>query len=175
MRYGTRTILGRGWTPTGIRPRGRMHIGYKYYYLYLALSPISGDVFALLLPRMNSKCYTVFLREFSRHLSSLGLIGEGQPKVRFIADNAGFHHAKEVAVPTGIIAEHIPPYSPELNPCERFFEEIRRSMKNKVAENVEDIEEVVVKALRHYWDNPNAVIQLTYWDWMNKKTIHTTS
>ena len=174
MRYGTRTVLGRGWTPTGIRPRGRMHIGYKYHYLYVALSPRSGDVFALLLPRMNSKCYTVFLKEFSRHLSLQGLIGDGMPEVRFIADNAGFHHAKDIDVPAGISAEHIPPYSPELNPCERFFEEIRRSMKNKVAETVEEIEQVVIGALRHYWDNPDAVIQLTYWEWMGK-TICTTS
>lgn len=175
MRYGTRTILGRGWTPVGIRPTGKMHIGYAYHYLYLALSPTTGDVFALLLPHMGSDYYEVFLQEFSRYLTGKELIEEGKPPVRVIADNASSHRATELVVPPGIALENIPPYCPELNPCERFFEEIRRVMKKKVCKSIKEVEDIVVKELQKYWENPKAIVKLCYWEWMKPERINTTS
>jgi hypothetical protein len=46
-----------------------MHIGYDYGYLYAALCSQTGDLFALLLPTMDSACYAVFLRELGAHLN----------------------------------------------------------------------------------------------------------
>jgi hypothetical protein len=48
MRIGTRTALGRKWTPMGVRPLGKQQIGYQYLYLYVSLKPFTGEVFALL-------------------------------------------------------------------------------------------------------------------------------
>lgn len=170
MRYGTRTVVGRGWTTVGVRPIGTMHIGYDYHYLYVALSPVSGDVFALIMPEMDSNCYEVFLKEFSRYVEQRGLVTEETPYVRFIADNAGSHHATEVTIPAGILVENLPPYSPELNPCERFFEELRRVLKSRVCVSVKEVENIILTALKHYWDNPDAVVKLTYWEWMKNAT-----
>lgn len=170
MRYGTRTVLGRGWTPVGKRPSGRMYIGYDYHYLYLALSPTSGDIFALLMPAMDSNCYDVFLREFARDLSSRAPLAEGKADVRFISDNAGSHHADATVLPAGISVENLPPYSPELNPCERFFEEVRRVLKNEVLETVQEVEKIIIETLHHYWNNPDEVVKLTYWEWMKYNT-----
>lgn len=170
MRYGTRTVLGRGWTPIGKRPSGKMRIGYKYEYLYLALCPKSGDVFALFLPTMQTECYNIFLSEFADYLFHRGIIEYGKPNIRLIADNAGTHHAEEIVIPHCISSEHLPAYSPELNPCERFFEEVRRKLKNEVCATVEEVEIIIIQVLKYYWDNPDATVKLIYWDWMKNST-----
>jgi len=46
-------------------------------------------------------------------------------------DGAGAHRSERVSY--GLMEkELLPPYSPELNPVERFFQEIRHQLKNKV-------------------------------------------
>lgn len=166
MRYGNRTILGRQWTPCGVRPQGIMHTGYDYGYLYVALNPCNGDLFALLLPTMQSECYQRFLTDFEHHLRCNNV-----SSVCLISDNAGTHHSQLVKKPVSIDYEYLPAYSPELNPVERLFKELRRATKNIVFESVEHIEDLLTAQLKRYWDAPHTVVSLAYWDWM----IHGTS
>lgn len=165
MRYGTRSLPTRFWTAQGARPGGRMNIGYEYRYLYTAICPATGDIFALMLPSMETVCFDIFLQKFSQHIQRLASSDQDSPTVRLILDNAGAHHAR------GLEHQHIsldflPPYSPELNPVERFFLELRRATKLTVFETLEQIEDVLITALTNYWNNPQLVVQLTYWDWM---------
>ena len=53
MRVGTRTDLGRKWTPSGVRPVGGQKIGYNYLYLYVSIKPFTGEICAMILPRLN--------------------------------------------------------------------------------------------------------------------------
>jgi hypothetical protein len=55
MRIGTRTELDRKWTPIGVRPKGKQQIGYEYVYLYVCLKVYSGEIFAMLLPRLDKE------------------------------------------------------------------------------------------------------------------------
>ena len=47
-------------------------------------------------------------------------------------DNASFHKSKQLKIPKNIKIEYIPPYSPELNPQERRFEDIKKFLKNRI-------------------------------------------
>ena len=38
----------------------------------------------------------------------------------------GWHRSKDLIIPANIEIEYLPPYSPELNPVERFWEHIKR-------------------------------------------------
>ena len=70
MRFGTRTENKRKWTPQGHRPLAPMKIGYEFSYLYLALKPYTGEVFAMILPYMNTECFNIFVKFiFSAHRS----------------------------------------------------------------------------------------------------------
>ena len=171
MRYGTRSLSARYWTPAGVRPCGSMNIGYKYGYLYTAVCPATGDLFALMLPSMQSECFKVFLERFQQHLQQhypeqLNTTPTRPTSVRLVLDNAGAHHADVLAEQSSISLEFLPAYSPELNPVERFFQELRRATKPYVFETLEQIEQVLTETLHRYWDNPKALVQLTYWDWM---------
>lgn len=170
MRYGTRSQLTRYWTPCGVRPCGSMKIGYEYGYLYTALCPSTGDVFALLLPSMQSECFATFLQQFERYVQQHGQEGLASTAttVRLVLDNAGAHHANLLPEQSSITLEFLPAYSPELNPVERFFQEVRRVIRKKVFETLKEIEDAITDVLHSYWNNPQAVVKLTYWDWMNQ-------
>lgn len=41
-------------------------------------------------------------------------------------DNAGFHATQNIKVPDNIFLLRIPPYCPELNPCEQIWQFIKK-------------------------------------------------
>ena len=63
-------------------------------------------------------------------------------------DNASFHKSKQLEV--NIKIEYISPYSPELNPQERRFGDIKKSLKNKLFKTLEDLENKVEEILLSY-------------------------
>jgi hypothetical protein len=48
----------------------------------------------------------------------------------------------------------LPPYFPELDPAERWFEEFRRKLSNRTFENVALLQEALTQTLRPYWEDP---------------------
>ncbi len=54
-----------------------------------------------------------------------------------VIDNAGFHASQNLKIPENIYLLRIPPYSPELNPCEQIWQYIKQRFKNKQFENIE--------------------------------------
>ncbi len=63
--------------------------------------------------------------------------------------------------------EHLPPYSPELNPVERLFKELRRELKNRVFESLEAVEEAVIKAIKPFLKDGLRVKKLTFYGWLH--------
>lgn len=151
MRFGTRTENKRKWTPQGHRPISPMKIGYEFSYLYLALKPYTGEVFAMILPYMNTECFTIFVKEFSQCLNRTTLL---------IADRATTHQAK-VTKDTLVVLQHLPTACPELNPVERFFQEMRKELANKVFISLQQAQDKVCEALMKVTENLDSVIKLT--------------
>lgn len=160
MRFGTRTQLGRRWTACGVRPSGEQIIGYEYGYLSVALNPRTGELFALLLPDMRVESFQVFLDEFIR------FIGE-KTFVRLITDGAAAHRSTRLKESEKLSIEHLPPYSPELNPVERLFKELRQELKNHVFESLEAVEEAVIKAVEPFMRDGSRVKRLTFYSWLH--------
>ncbi len=149
MRIGTRTRLGRKWTPIGARPVGRQQIGYEYLYLYVSLKPFTGEVFALFLPRLDKECFSIFINERSLCLKRRTLL---------VADGATAHRLEENDL---VELVKLPPYSPELNPVERFFEELRRKLEFRVFETLEQAEDFVGAAIQEFLQDKERVKSLT--------------
>ena len=62
-------------------------------------------------------------------------------------DNAAFHRARVVGE-VGLKRIYQPPYSPEVNPVERVFEEIRRHVEGRVYGSIEAKRAAVEEVLR---------------------------
>jgi hypothetical protein len=61
----------------------------------------------------------------------------------------------------------LPSYSPELNPAERIFEEIRRRVQGQVYVSVADKQAVADAYLRELAADPGRVKRLCGWAWLH--------
>jgi transposase len=67
--------------------------------------------------------------------------------------------------PKGVTPLRFPPYSPELNPVERFFKELRSQLATKVFEDLEALEATLPHTLRTWQGNRQALSHLTSYPW----------
>lgn len=83
----------------------------------------------------------IFLHEMSEYL--------GQRSAYVVMDCAGWHLAKELIIPTNIEIIYLPPYSPELNPVERFWQYVKNNtIKNRVFDDLHQLESVLSNFLK---------------------------
>lgn len=60
--------------------------------------------------------------------------------VLLCCDGAAWHKAKALVIPDNIVLFFIPPYTPEMNPIEQIWKEIRkRGFKNEVFASLEKV------------------------------------
>ena len=68
-----------------------------------------------------------------------------------ILDNGRFHKAKKLEIPKNIKLVFLPPYSPELNPAELVWLNMKRKITNKVYKTMQElklkIDEIVKEIL----------------------------
>ena len=77
-------------------------------------------------------------------------------------------HRHELVRGVGLPLIGLPPYSPELNPAERVFEEVRRWIEGKVYPSLEDKVAAVEGYLTELESNPDRVRGLAGWDWIEE-------
>ena len=150
MRVGTRTELGRKWGPQGHRPLAPVHIGYSFVHLFVALAPLTGQLFAMFLPTLNQACFQLFAQQMDQTLHQPTLL---------VADRATAHKAS-LLTDTHLLLAHLPTACPELNPVERFFKELRRQMACRVFETLEAAQDCVEAVLKMYFEQPGKVCRL---------------
>lgn len=163
MRSGTRSECKRRYREKGQRPLCRMKLGYEYCYLYAALQPFEGHLISVILPDMTKETFAVFIKYFKEGTQSL--YGR-QAKVLLITDGAGAHQA-DLVEGTTITLEKLPPACPELNPAERFFEELRKDLSNQVFETITAVEDKLCQVLKKYYQDHNAITSLTNYPYLS--------
>ena len=109
-RFGLMTHLGKFLTASGVKPIVEYQHIFKTTYLYGSYSPINGDSFVWEINGVDTSIFETYLKHFS-------LYKPHEYKI-VVIDNAGFHSTKNIEIPDNIHLLRIPPYSPELNPCE---------------------------------------------------------
>ena len=109
------TEVRKVWITKGTRPVIPRQIRYEWDYLYGALEVVKGEAEFLHLPTVNLACNKLFLE----HLKN----SDPEAQHVVIADQAGFHlKAGDKRLPQGVHILSLPPYSPELNPCEQLWD-----------------------------------------------------
>ena len=74
----------------------------------------------------------LFLRELSNQFP--------EDTILLCCDGAAWHKAKALELPDNIVIFHIPPYTPEMNPIEQIWKEIRkRGFRNEVFTTLEKV------------------------------------
>jgi putative transposase len=122
----------RCWAPKGIRPCIPCHHIREYRYAYGAIEPKTGDSFFLVLPYANTACMELYLNELSKAFpDEMILLG---------VDRASWHTTAKLKVPENIKLFHLLAYTPEMNPIEQIWKEIRKlGFKNESFSTLEKV------------------------------------
>jgi putative transposase len=139
------TTYKRIWFPRGETPRGAFFWSSKKLITFGALTSSHKFYYDFYIAQ-NSLTFMHFLRELFKTFDQ-------KKKYVLILDNAGFHKTQCVKnliaeYAPRIRVEHIPPYSPELNPIETCWKVTKNNVtKSQYFPNIDDMQE----ALEDFW------------------------
>jgi len=60
----------------------------------------------------------------------------------------------------------LPAYSPELNPVERSFEELRRRTADRIFNSLSELESALLEVINEYYEDQERVCQLCGYAWI---------
>ena len=130
-RFGLFTRNGKSLTAKGVKPICTYQNIFKSTYIFGAFSPYNGDSLVMELPNCNGENFQIFLDELSKN-------NPEEFKV-IILDNGAFHKGKSLKIPENIALIFLPPYSPELNPAELVWLQMKRNTTNKIYQTMEEL------------------------------------
>jgi hypothetical protein len=154
-RFGRLGQVRRAWCAPGIRPTSAQQQVRDYLYAFVAVAPSIGWITALVLPFSNTAMMNIFLEQVSQELADFFVVMQ--------VDGASYHRSKDLVVPENIRFITQPPRSPELNPTEHIWEEIReKHFYNRVFETLDAVSDTLANALHELIHLPEKVTSMTY-------------
>jgi hypothetical protein len=159
-RFGRINTPRRCWAPIGIRPTVFSQMVRQYIYAYSAVCPATGDITSLILPSADTACMNIFLEHLSQEYSQYFIIMQ--------ADNAGWHKSKGLKIPENIRLIYQPAYSPQVNPVEHIWEEIREKvMQNIPFKSINDVMDALCNGLNSLKANISKIKSMTGFPHLN--------
>ena len=154
MRLGLHSQLRRRWCPRGEKLVQPQQMRFEWNWLSLAVDVAGGRLFWRWQERLRSDCVKETVQAW--HKEGIGAL---------VWDNAPSHHAK-VVQSVGMALSFLPAFSPELNPAERVFEEVRRWVEGTIYDTLEAKVAAVEGFLSELADDTERVRRLACWDWI---------
>jgi DDE superfamily endonuclease len=156
LRLGLRGTSRRVWGRRGIQVRQRLHLTYEGRSLFAAVDGQAGRSWWNWLPSMKAEARWPTIAGIQAMAILAGLVW----------DNAPSHRDDEIT-DLDLAFVGLPPDSPELNPAEPLFEEIRRRVEGRVYAAL-DAKAADVQAFLEELDaDPPRVRRLCGWAWIN--------
>jgi transposase len=160
MRYGLQPVTRRVWSLRGTRPVCPVQPRYQWGYVYGA-AEVDGQAQAEFL-----YCPTVSLEGSHRFLRQIAAREPAAVHV-VIWDGAGFHPRDGAAgLPENLRLLALPAYSPELNPIEKLWDQLKDHLCNRVYASLTALEEAMTNFLRPFWQEPERVRALIGQGWL---------
>jgi transposase len=120
------------WCFPALRPTVPCHHIREYRYAYGAVEPLTGESCFLVLPYSDTICMNVFLKELADRYP--------EDTILLVCDGASWHRAIALNIPENIRLLFLPPATPEMNPIEQIWKEIRkRGFRNEIFQTLEEV------------------------------------
>jgi hypothetical protein len=157
MRFGLWGQVRRRWGRRGVKIIQKVQIEFAWQYLVLAVDVVRCTLKWAWSARMNQE-----------HL--LPIFAAWSPDA-VVWDGASAHRAKAMGQ-AGFARIFLPPYSPELNPAERVFEQVRQAIEGTVYPSLQAKRLAIEHVLRRLNANKGQLRQLIGWTWIKEAYAH---
>ena len=148
------------WAPAPHRPVVNLALVREFRYEYAAVSPWDGGLDFMTAEKMNTESMSRFLDQVSKAYQDQFIV--------MVVDGASSHRSKELEIPKNVSFIRLPPYSPELNPAEQIWNNIRREyFANRVFDTLDAATAQAEFGLTEMAVNKLATRQLTNWPWIS--------
>jgi len=153
-RFGRINTVQKCWCQKGIIPKVTQQLIREYTYAFSAVCPEKGNIFSLIMPYADSQTMNIFLKLLSAQ--------QQNERIILCMDKAGWHTTNQLEVPENIILWFLPPYSPELNPVELIWRELRaKYFNNKTFNALSDVDGHLEYALNDFAKDKESIKKLT--------------
>ena len=141
-RCGLLPIVRRRITARGVQPLLPAAYHFESLYLYGTVEPLTGESFFLEMPALNTQGFQLFLDHFvATDPASFHLL---------LLDNGAFHKARALRLPPNIGLVFFPPYTPELNPIERLWRDLKDWLAQYHPTSLNELSKLLSVRLRQY-------------------------
>ena len=165
-RIGQQGTLSRLWAEKGSCPRALNQTNYQWTYLFGSVCPATGDSHGWRMPSANTWVMNLYLKDFAKQLPN-------HVHALLVMDGAGWHSAKALEVPANISILLLPPYSPELNPVELVWRQLRqKKLSNRLYATIDDLEAAVDEAWLWIANRPDVLSNLCLFPWIHSALIN---
>jgi hypothetical protein len=137
-----------------MRPKAPRQIVRAFVYVYAAVCMALGKITSLILPHANTEMMNFFLQEVAQDFKDFFVI--------MLVDQAGWHKSKMLIIPENIRLIPQPPHSPELNPIEHLWEDLRENaMPNAAFKSLDQMEQALCRRLVDLENDPDRLRCMT--------------
>ena len=159
-RFGRMVRIRRCWAPAPERPMVDNGYEREFSYVYGAVSPLEGQLDWMICRKMD-------IAAMSRFLDQVSAAHPGDFIV-MIVDGASSHVAKALEVPENIRLHRLPAYSPQLNPQEHIWDEIReKQFPNRVFSDMAGVIRELEKGLPQLAADTDRIRSIRAWPTAN--------
>ncbi len=151
-----------GRSERGERPPGLLDQRFAWAWLSAAGHPKRGEDVALVLASVSAGAMTTFLNHFGESL---------RPGVHavLVVDQAGWHGAQALKVPAHITLVPLPSSSPQLNPVERVWEDVReRFLSHRLHRDDDAVLEAACRAWNRLTAETGRLLSLCAYPWFQQ-------
>lgn len=158
-RFGRMSDARPCWAPPGVRPVVGLALVREFVYAYAAVSPQDGKLSTMVASHMDTDTMSRFLAHVA--------VTHADEYVIMVLDGAPSHRGKDLVVPENMYFLPLVPYSPELNPAELLWDELReKEFPNRVFDSLSAVTDQLRNGLRKMQRRPTALMSLTGWNWI---------
>ena len=159
-RIGLKPVIRRVWARKGQRPVIRVQPRYEWLYVYGFAEPTTGESHWLLLPTVDVEVFSIALAHFAQAVRA-----GAEKHIILVLDQAGWHTSQTLSVPDGIHFLFLPPYSPELQPCERLWPLANEAIANRRFETLDELQEAQAERCVALQNDPLCLRHHTLFHW----------
>ena len=162
--YGLISVLRRCWTIRGHRVTIPIQRKYQWGYVYGAADTVTGKAEFLYTPTVSLEWSKVFLSQ---------LVATDPEAIHVIIwDRAGYHpELVEGSLSESVRFLPLPARSPELNPIEPLWDQVKLRVSNEIWETLDSMESAIDEVLEPFWKHSKKVWSLLGNTWLTRGVI----